>query len=352
MCGLAWGLGFARTLALELHSRAFFNPTGTALCAILGAGLALLLTALRDRRHPWQITANLTPLLLPLVDVFGGSFQPWHGPVLLIGSLALAALFVTQTTITRRAGFLLAITIPLMVYLPDLSPYVGRADTFEFQLVAPRLGIAHPSGYPFYILIGKLFSMLPFGSVAWRVNLSSAMCAALASGMLFLTLSEWRMANGESANRRIGDSANPLAPRQRLRQQISNPKLRTKNYVSSTQNRKSPRTAAHSKIQNPKSNTIALIAALTLAFSPTLWTRSIEAEVYALNALLVTTTLWLVVRWTSGKLPTVKALPLLGLLIGVALTSHITLGALLFLILPLMLASRPRPTWRRHRNRN
>ncbi|HNT73770.1 MAG TPA: DUF2723 domain-containing protein, partial [Anaerolineae bacterium] len=86
-------------------------------------------------------------------------------------------------------------------------------------------------------------------------------------------------------------------------------------------------------------------AALTLAFSPTLWTRAVEAEVYALNALLVTVGVWLAVRWLARKLSPARALPLFGLLTGVAMASHLTLGALAFLALPPLLR-RPRPTWR------
>ena len=55
----------------------------------------------------------------------------------------------------------------LALYLRTLGPTVGQADTFEFQVIAPTWGVAHPTGYPLYILCGKLFSLLPLGSVAW-----------------------------------------------------------------------------------------------------------------------------------------------------------------------------------------
>ena len=322
LCGGVWGVGLARALALELLGASsvrpfFFSVTGVGLLSFLGAAMALFIAvsrqppAISDDAMDWKTALGRLPLLLPAVDIVGGTFVPWRGPVLLLGSLGMTLLCAAPRGLSRRAGFIIAVAIPLLVYLPDLSPYVGRADTFEFQIVAPRLGIAHPSGYPLYILIGKLFSLLPFGAVAWRVNLSSAVCAALASGVLFLALSEW-------ANERIRESAN---------QQMAN-------SPSLTQNLKS-------KIQNP----VALLAALTLAFSPTLWARAIEAEVYALNALFTATALWVITRWATGKLQAQRALPLMGLLTGLAITSHITLGALVFLALPLLVA-RPRPTWR------
>ena len=66
------------------------------------------------------------------------------------------------------------------LYLLTLGTHVGRADTFEFQVVMPQLGIAHPTGYPLFILIGKVFSLLPLGSMAFRVNLLSAIFATAA----------------------------------------------------------------------------------------------------------------------------------------------------------------------------
>ncbi|HOU14234.1 MAG TPA: DUF2723 domain-containing protein [Anaerolineae bacterium] len=308
LCGFVWGIGFARAVALELHSPFFFGVFGASASGVCGAAGSLLAARQRHRQSialrdaaPWM------PLLLPAVDILGGAFQPWRGPVLLIGGLALTACGALRRGISRRVGFASAVLLPLAVYLPDLSPYVGRADTFEFQVVAPRLGIAHPSGYPLYILIGKLFSLLPFSSLAGRVNLSAAVCAALASGVLFLALSE-------SANQQIGKSAN---------RRITNDELR----------------------MTHASRLMPLLAALTLAFSPTLWSRAIEAEVYALNALLTATGVWIAVRWRMGKLQPARALPLFGLLTGAAIASHVTLGALAFLALPLLF-TQPRPGWR------
>jgi len=302
---LTWGTGLARALALELHSPFFFGIVGTGASGILAAVLAFLIATTVRRHMPavGDVAFRMTPLLLPAIDILSGTFQPWRGPALLIGGLALTGYLMLRRTLSRRVGFVIAVLLPLAIYLPDLSPYVGRADTFEFQVVAPRLGIAHPSGYPLYILIGKLFSLLPFGTPAWRVNLSSAVCAALASGVLFLAISEWGMGNYE------------------LR--ITNGELR---------------------MANPQF-LIPLLAALTLAFSPTLWSRAIEAEVYALNALLTALGVWLAVRRATGKVSSSRALLLFGLLTGVAMASHVTLGALAFLALPLLL-THPRPDMR------
>jgi hypothetical protein len=68
----------------------------------------------------------------------------------------------------------------LVLYIHTLAPTVLPADSGEFQYVSALLGIAHPPGYPLYTLLGKLFTLLPVGAIAYRVNLLSAIAAALA----------------------------------------------------------------------------------------------------------------------------------------------------------------------------
>src|SRR4051812_43036105 len=64
------------------------------------------------------------------------------------------------------------------LYIATLAPSVMPGDYAEFQFSAAILGVPHPTGYPLYILLGKLFTMLPVGDVAYRVNLSSAVYMA------------------------------------------------------------------------------------------------------------------------------------------------------------------------------
>ncbi|HET7377114.1 MAG TPA: DUF2723 domain-containing protein, partial [Anaerolineae bacterium] len=71
---------------------------------------------------------------------------------------------------------LLAIAF-FLLYLFTLAPNVLTADNGEFQLVAWKLGIAHPPGYPLYTLIGFLFTRF-FVSPAFALNLLSAIIAA------------------------------------------------------------------------------------------------------------------------------------------------------------------------------
>lgn len=90
---------------------------------------------------------------------------------------------------SKRSTWLVALAvavIALAVYTRTMMPGVGFWDTGEFQTVAAVLGIAHPTGYPLYTLLGKTFTWWPWGSVAYRVSLMSAVSAALAAGGIAL----------------------------------------------------------------------------------------------------------------------------------------------------------------------
>jgi hypothetical protein len=116
-------------------------------------------------------------------------------------------------------------------------------DSLEFPLVCHRLGIAHPTGYPLYTLLGKLFTLGPWPNVAWGVNLLSAVSSALAVGLLYL----------------IG--------RRLTRRRLS-----------------------------------AVLGAVALAVSPVFWSQAVIAEVYALNTVFVAALLWLALYWAEKPL--------------------------------------------------
>lgn len=70
--------------------------------------------------------------------------------------------------------------VSLALYLRTLLPDMAFDDWGEMQTVPHVLGIAHPTGYPTYILTAWLFELLPLGSIAFRANLFSAVCVAVA----------------------------------------------------------------------------------------------------------------------------------------------------------------------------
>src|SRR5437660_5727960 len=82
----------------------------------------------------------------------------------------------------------------LVLYAKTLAPTVTLIDSGELILAAHSLGIAHPPGFPFWVMLAHLASLAPFGSVASRINFSSAVFAAFASATLTLIVAELSVA--------------------------------------------------------------------------------------------------------------------------------------------------------------
>ncbi|MEP7199035.1 MAG: DUF2723 domain-containing protein, partial [Chloroflexota bacterium] len=183
-------------------------------------------------------------------------------------------------------------------------------DSGEFQFAAPLLSIVHPTGYPLYLLIAKLFTLIPLGSVAYRVNLLSAVCAALAVGLFYLVALRMTQV---------------LSPTSDVDLLTPNSQLPTSNRQLPTYSLRPPT----SNVQLPISNHLAaIVAALTLAFTPTFWSQATVAEVYALNSLFVVTLLGLAmaVRWgrRGGEQRGAATWLWLALALGLALAHHRT----------------------------
>jgi hypothetical protein len=89
----------------------------------------------------------------------------------------------------KSAALLLGVFLAfLALYTVTLMPDILPEDSGEFQLVAATAGLAHPPGRPLYTMLGWLFARLPLGpSLAWRVNLFSAVTAAATVAVVFQT---------------------------------------------------------------------------------------------------------------------------------------------------------------------
>ncbi len=88
-------------------------------------------------------------------------------------------------------------SLSLALYVRTLAPSLLYGDIAEFQTLSYTLGMTHASGYPTQIIFGKLFTFLPFGDIAYRVNLMSAFFGALAVMNVYLIvrlLGGWRTA--------------------------------------------------------------------------------------------------------------------------------------------------------------
>lgn len=297
LAGVVWGAGLSKTLSQEYNIPFFYNLFDSAVFMLSGAITVVLLTLRKSRRgvHLNLIAQQFLYLYLPLIDLFAKNPESWRGTVLLVCSMILFLL--SQVELREYLWIILVVSIPLFTYIQDISPYVGRADTFEFQVVSPQLGIAHPSGYPLYVLIGKLFSFIPIGTNAWRINFSSSVFAVIGICLLFITLRS-------------------------LTTHLTRTQLKAHHYL------------------------VIFLSTLILAFSPTLWSRSIEAEVYTLNASIVASVLWVAVQWLIGRQRTATALPFLGFLLGCAISSHLTLAALASIVFFVGISKWKEITWK------
>jgi hypothetical protein len=165
----------------------------------------------------------------------------------------------------------------LLLYCWTLAPTVTLTDSGELIVVAHGLGVAHPPGFPLWIILAHLASLVPFGNVAVRINLASALFAALASAMLTLVVAELMM----TASYLIG------------------PKRRGK---GAQRGKKTPGYASGRKDEDSGVGRLlvlapALGAGLLLGFSRTLWSYATIAEVYTLNTLLICAIFFLMLRW-------------------------------------------------------
>ncbi len=74
-----------------------------------------------------------------------------------------------------------------LVYLATMPPALYWGDGIELTTAAYTLGVPHPTGYPLYMLLGKLFTLIPINDVAWRMHLSSVVfMLGAASGFFFV----------------------------------------------------------------------------------------------------------------------------------------------------------------------
>lgn len=130
-----------------------------------------------------------------------------------------------------------------VVYAAGACPTIYVGDSGELVTAVHVLGVPHPTGYPLYVLLGKLWTLvLPLGSVAYRMSLFSAACAAVACAFAFLA------ARGLGCGR-----------------------------------------------------VAALFAALLLAFSPSFWGEANVQRVYALNAAFVTGATCAALAWWRSR---------------------------------------------------
>jgi len=84
----------------------------------------------------------------------------------------------------------LSFIVPLIIYIKTLEPKLVGGDTSWYALQIPQMYILPPTGYPTFSILAKLMSMVPIGSLAYRLNLFSAIFGALTILFLFLAINK------------------------------------------------------------------------------------------------------------------------------------------------------------------
>jgi len=96
----------------------------------------------------------------------------------------------TSTELDYRPSYRAALVVmlgTLVLYLVTLAPSTAMWDTSEYIAAAYTLGLPHPPGNPLFVIVGRVFSILPIASsVAVRINILAAICSAVSAGMWFL----------------------------------------------------------------------------------------------------------------------------------------------------------------------
>ena len=90
----------------------------------------------------------------------------------------------------QRSDFIaagLVFLVTLGVYIATLAPNVTLEDSGELITAAAKFGVGHPPGYPLWTMCGFLLChLLPFGGLAWRINLLCALFGAVSNAVLTL----------------------------------------------------------------------------------------------------------------------------------------------------------------------
>ena len=180
-------------------------------------------------------------------------------------------------SVYRRGNLVVALGVAgfaFFLYLGTLAPtvlYYERPELIDaamLQVHASVLGITHPTGYPTWTMLAHLFTYLPFGDPAYRVNLASAVFGAAAVFVLFFA---GRLLSGHIWAGAVGS--------------------------------------------------------LAFAVGNIFWSQAVIAEVYTLNALFVASVVLVLLLWRNTRGD--HYLLVAALLMGLSLTNHVTSGLLL-----------------------
>jgi len=172
-------------------------------------------------------------------------------------------------TLAKKYYHVITAFFVFIIYILTLAPSVVQIDSGELATVQATLGIAHPTGYPLFTVLGYLFSLipLPFTKI-FQLNILAAIYCSAAIGVFTYTI-KYCLDNLTS--------------------------FKTKSSVQKESSKKDKKKGKYQIEKSDKrdelSENIKLITAvfggLILAFSGTFWFQSTSVEVYSLHLLLI-----------------------------------------------------------------
>ncbi len=185
----------------------------------------------------------------------------------------------------RSIAFFIFIATGIVYYL-TVQPSVSFWDCGEYLATAYNLQIPHPPGAPLFLLLARFFSMLPIATnIAFRMNLISVLTSAISASLLYFIIIKV----------------------------IEN--YRGKDYKSFA--------------EAALVYAIAVIGALTNAFTYISWWNAVETEVYATNTFVFAAIMYIMLIWNerADEVDNEKFILLLAYLVGLS-TSLRLMGAL------------------------
>ena len=168
----------------------------------------------------------------------------------------------------KKYYYLLTSIFVFIVYLFTLAPSVVQIDSGELAAVQATLGIAHPTGYPLFTMLGYIFSLIPLPfSKIFQLNILAAIYCSAAVGVFTYTI-KYSLDNISVFKKKLTEKELSKKERKKFKDQSTSEK----------------------QIDIPENLKLlsAVFGGLILAFSRTFWFQSTSVEVYSLHLLLIT----------------------------------------------------------------
>jgi hypothetical protein len=203
--------------------------------------------------------------------------------------------------------YLITALFVFIIYLFTIAPSVVQIDSGELSAVQATLGIAHPTGYPLFTIIGYIFSLipLPFTKI-FQLNLLATIYCSTAVGIFTYTiklcLDNFSLFSGKQ-NSKIDSSKSKKKKKQKNEKKTNQVELSERIKVIS-----------------------AVFGGLVLAFSKTFWFQSTSVEVYSLHLLLITLTILALIQAyiISFKNNQIKPWLFFAIVLALGFTNHMT----------------------------